>query len=76
MIILTLNEWDNVKERITERHGLSMTLLSFKLKRDLGFTVRNHRYVEDRDLYRRHVHEIHLDFYDDAKETMFRLAYL
>jgi hypothetical protein len=52
------------------------------MRRELGCTSRTHRFWKPQDGvgvydgYGDYVVEIHLDFYDDAKETMFRLKYL
>jgi ribosomal protein L34 len=71
MITFTLYEWRELKERMATDYGRGVLLLRDKTKRELGFTVREHH---DTDKYRRTL--ICLDFYDDAKETMFRLKYL
>jgi len=42
-IELTHAEWDQIRDRIREDFGFSMPLLRDKMKRELGFTVREHR---------------------------------
>lgn len=81
-IILKLEEWRNIKEKIAERHGKSILLISWRLRRELGFTIRVHTEDvrksppnEEFPLYCRQ-ETIRLDFYDDSAETMFRLTYL
>lgn len=70
MITFTPYEWQELRERMATDYGRGVLLLRGKTKRELGFTVREHH---DTDEYRT---IICLDFYDDAKETMFRLKYL
>jgi len=43
-VILTTEEWINIRNRITNEHGLSTTMISWKLKEKLGFTVRIHEH--------------------------------
>jgi hypothetical protein len=69
MIKFTLYEWREIKERLATDYGRSVLLLKEKTKRELGFTVRLHHDFEFPSV-------VCLDFYDDAKETMFRLKYL
>jgi len=47
-------------------------LIREKMKKVLGFTSRRHHYFNQEDDY---VEEIHLDFYDEPKRTMFLLKY-
>lgn len=70
MITFTLIEWRNMKERLATDYGRGVILLRDKTKRDLGFTVRVHHDDQEYKSF------VCLDFYDDAKETMFRLKYL
>lgn len=84
-ITLSVDEWRKIKDRLRLEHPLSVLVLVGAMKRELGFTVRNHKeYPNDEDeviydkngswSYYREV--ICLDFYDDIKETYFRLRYL
>jgi hypothetical protein len=77
MIKLTHHEWKVIRVQIIAEHGQSMVLLRDKMKRELGFTVRDHK------LWAKHPNgdtrvgfQICLDFYNDSAETMFRLRYL
>ncbi len=72
-IILTHQKWDTLKDRITVDYGKTMLMVSFKLKRELGFTVREHREWDQAN--RRTIQDIRLDFFDDQLETLFRLKY-
>ena len=72
-IILTTEQWINIRNRITNEHGLSTTMISWKLKEKLGFTVRIHEHygvVSGRFSY-----QTFLDFYNEPKRTMFLLKY-
>lgn len=71
-ITLTTREWYLIKNRIATDHGKSMIMLSARLKREMGFIVREHT-AYDTEGYTR---DIRLDFYDEHSETMFRLKYL
>lgn len=83
-IILERKDWRVIKEKIKERHGENIFLVSWRLKRELGFTVRTHsEWVACGPSLRtgnEHLFEkketIRLDFYDGAAETLFRLTYL
>ena len=82
VIKLSQFEWDNILVRIENDYGKAVALIRTAMRRELGCTPRTHRFwkpqegVGDYDGYGHYVVEIHLDFYDDAKETMFRLKYL
>ena len=82
-IKLTGNEWKTIHQRLKAEYPLSYTLIRSVMRRELGFTVREHKaYMEapitpgDDLNFGYTEHQIHLDFYDDALETMFRLKYL
>jgi hypothetical protein len=74
-IHLSTDEWKKIRRRIKEEYQIdkpSILLIKSVLKRELGFSVRLHsEWANDN---RRE--SIYLDFYDDTKETMFRLKYL
>ena len=73
MIELTTWHWEKIKERLVDDYGKGVLLLRDRLKREFGLTVRMHSEYP-RKGYTKSV--ICLDFYDDAKETLFRLKYL
>jgi hypothetical protein len=74
------NEWQEIYHQILQDFGSKMSI-SFVLKRELGFTIRNHKglvsanskvdptlkYYED---------QIHLDFYNETAQSWFQLKYL
>lgn len=81
-ITLKKDEWQTIREKIEQRHGKNIFLISWRLKRELGFTVRVHQEwiideptCTDRPLYGKK-ETIRLDFYDGSAETIFRLTYL
>lgn len=73
-LTIELNKWEPIRQRIREDFGDSMILLSFKMKRELGFTVRRHTYWDHNKL--ESIDDIRLDFNDDAQAVWFRLKYL
>lgn len=77
MITLTHYKWRELRERIAADYGRGVLLLRGKTKRELGFTVREHKdSIKQPNGDTLVGFYICLDFYDDAKETMFRLKYL
>lgn len=77
MITLESNEWAKLYCRLVLEYPRSYFMIREKCKRELGFTTRDHsewrrtnkgRWVKE--------HIVYLDFYDDAKESWFRLKYL
>ncbi len=84
VIKLTPKEWTPIRKAIKEEFKLqpSVLLIRDAMRRELGFTTRYHRYWKPAentlsyDGHGEYVEEIHLDFYDELSETMFRLKYL
>lgn len=74
MITLSRDEWIPLQQRLVEEHGLSVMNISWVCRRELGFTIRYHRQLVNDDGWRETI--TCLDFYDDAKETFFRIKYL
>lgn len=83
-------EWEMISKRLVETYGPSI-MISWKCKRELGFTVRRHRglvrYFEkygeedgwlDPELKNKFCYEeqIHLDFYSESAMTYFLLKYI
>lgn len=72
-LIFTERQWNKVYHRIRDDYGDAVILISWRLKQELGFTVRKHR---DYDPVNGHMCEdIRLDFYDEAKMVFFKLKY-
>ena len=71
MIQLTEPQWDQLLARLRQDYTPSWTLIRTTMRRELGFTTRQHHHWNGRyyqDL-------ICLDFFDDRQETWFRLRY-
>lgn len=73
MITLSMQEWIIVRENIIAKHGKSMGLVRDKMRRELGFCP---RFAEPHYTRYAYIEDVHLDFFDDAAETMFRLQWL
>jgi hypothetical protein len=73
------SEWQDVRKQIEQDFGQYIFAISWKLKRELGFTVRYHKalipseYDHTKCNYRNH---IYLDFYNESAHTWFMLKYL
>lgn len=67
MITLTETEWIPIRKRLKEEYSWkpSIMLIREVMRRELGFTIRE-----------KPPNMICLDFFDDVKETHFRLKYL
>ena len=78
-IKISYEEWKNLETALEEeyKHKPSVLLIRTVMRRELGFTTR-----EQWDWYTDNrgnpgiKHFMCLDFYDDVKETFFRLKYL
>lgn len=81
-VILTETQWAKVYDIIAKTYPHSVLLIRDRMKEVLGFTVRRHtewiRYDgEDHEFVPRHLYgeQIHLDFYNEPKRTMFLLRF-
>ena len=76
-IQFTMEEWAQLKLEMTKDQELekaSVFMIREVMKRELGFTTRMHRQWDPGMVnYQEHVL---LDFWNDEKETFFRLKYL
>lgn len=70
-IILTTSQWKKVRAELYTEHPKTVFMLRDKMKRVLGFTVREHQEWVNGD----HSLRIHLDFYSANKRTMFMLKF-
>ena len=78
-IKLSLKEWSNIRDILKNEYAdvPAVLLIRSVMRSTLGFTVRVHHYFKiDNNLRKKYVEEIHLDFYDNQSETLFRLKYL
>ena len=71
-IIITTDQWKVLKERINNDYPPSVRLVREKMKRVLGFTP---RFYEEYDADTGRNIQMHLDFFDEHKRTMFLLKY-
>jgi hypothetical protein len=71
-IILSKPQWYALKEKVNQDYPPSVSLVREKMKRVLGFTPRLHETWDSRTGY---TIEMHLDFFDEQKRTMFLLKY-
>ena len=72
-LVLKHKEWLAVRQRIDVDYGPASTLVSWRLKEILGFTVRHHKGYNVWNKI--HENDIRLDFVDDNSLTFFRLKY-
>ena len=75
-IQFTMEEWVQLKLKMTKDYELKPSVFMIRevMKRELGFTTRVHRQWDPGMVnYQEHVV---LDFWNDEKETFFRLKYL
>ena len=72
-IVLQNHAWDQLRPRIDADYGKVTTMISWRLKETLGFTVRNHHFVDDTGRY---IADVRLDFVDETAATFFRMKYL
>ena len=82
-IKLRPEDWIPILIKIEQEYGRAIALISFAMKRELGFQVRHYRYWRKDDTtagaydgYGDYVIEIHLDFDTESAATHFRLKYL
>lgn len=83
-IKLSVDEWTAIRKRLREDYNWKPSVMVIRsvMLRELGFSVRLHTdWVKSEDSQHSDIDWkfeecIYLDFYDDAKETMFRLKYL
>lgn len=71
-IVLSKPQWYALKEKVNQDYPPSVSLVREKMKRVLGFTPRLHETWDARIGY---TVEMHLDFFDEQKRTMFLLKY-
>ena len=74
-IVLSKDKWLTLRKEIDRTHPRSVTMVRWKMREVLGFTVREHKewrkdYVELTPIIM-----IHLDFFDESKRTFFLLKY-
>ena len=69
-VVLLESDWETLLAQLRIDHPLSVTLIREKMRRVLGYTVRDGHYNE---LYSTRI--VYLDFFDEKKKIMFLLRY-
>ena len=72
---LTVNQWQRIREELQTEHSRTVFMLRDKMKRVLGFTVREHNEWIPKLDGGYNEHSIRLDFYNERKYTMFMLKF-
>lgn len=72
-IKLSKNQWFALKLQIAKDYPRSVWMLRERMREVLGFTDRDFRHYNT--LTNRYTDEVHLDFFNEAKRTMFLLKY-
>ena len=74
-IELTHKQWETLKARLLADYGRTI-LISFVCKRELGFTIREHRRRDDKQGHWQDQYSvICLDFYTEQQKSFFVLKY-
>ena len=89
IIFHSVREFEELHHRLLKEHGRATMLVSWRMKRELGFTIRHHqglveyqevvwemRKDEGWDNRYHYESQVHLDFYNEAQQTFFVLKYL
>jgi hypothetical protein len=76
--------WEPIRQKILAEYGPGH-MISWVMKRELGFTVRNHqtwitvnKNYDGEEIVPRRLsqNQVHLDFFNDATQSWFQLKYL
>jgi hypothetical protein len=73
------SEWEIIREKIKQDFGVATAVISWRLKRELGFTVRYHQAKMPGDTTNTYFYthqEVHLDFFNESAHSWFVLKYL
>jgi hypothetical protein len=73
-ISLTYSGWQRLKEKIVQDYGAATVLISWRLREQVGFTVREHYEYITSDNWNPH-RPIRLDFWNEQLQTLFLLKY-
>jgi hypothetical protein len=84
-----VREFEELHHGLLEEYGRATMLVSWRMRRELGFTIRHHQGLVEMDtdtwevmksegFHNRYCNEsqVHLDFYNQAQQTWFVLKYL
>jgi hypothetical protein len=72
---ITVNQWQRIRADLNTEHPKSVFMLRDKMRKVLGFTVREHTEWMPKPDGGYSEHSIRLDFYNERKYTMFLLKY-
>jgi hypothetical protein len=72
---LSVEQWRKIRADLQTEHPKTVFMLKDKMKRVLGFTVREHNEWIPKMDGGYSDHSIRLDFYNERKYTMFLLKY-
>lgn len=86
IIFHKLHEWEDVRRRLVAEYGVSI-MISWKMKRNLGFTIRYHKglaphsidnelIIDDPKWQYHYEQQVHLDFFNESTQSWFQLKYL
>ena len=89
IIFHSVREFEELHHRLLEEHGRATMLVSWRMKRELGFTIRHHKGLAQHsesewavmkaqgwDNRFHYEDQVHLDFYNEAQQSFFMLKYL
>lgn len=74
-------EWQTILDQLYLEYGLTIGI-SWVMRRELGFSVRNHRALVPNEHVKKHgptMHyeqQVHLDFFNESTQSWFVLRYL
>jgi hypothetical protein len=74
-IVLSVKQWQTIRAELQTEHPRTVFMLRDKMKRVLGFTVREHNEWVPKLSGGYSEHSIRLDFYSERKYTMFLLKF-
>lgn len=74
-IVLTVSQWQQIRTKLQTAYPKTVFMLRDKMKRVLGFTVREHKEWVPKMDGGHSDYQIHLDFYSENKRTMFLLKF-
>jgi hypothetical protein len=74
-VVLTVNQWKHIRTELHTEHPKTVFMIRDKMKRVLGFTVREHKAWISKPDGGYSDYQIHLDFYSERKRTMFLLKF-
>jgi hypothetical protein len=74
-VVLSVSQWQAIRTELQTEHPRTVFMLRDKMKRVLGFTVREHNEWVPKLDGGYSEHSIRLDFYSERKYTMFLLKF-